>query len=101
MKMSQQSANTYVGCEVIVESNAVLTKGTATRLEVRNDIMIVSLKDASWQSGKLSDLPIDRWNAIAPQPMQVLLSTEIESSLYGETTLGPSPQGTRAALSSV
>jgi len=101
MQMSQQDANTYVGCEVIVESNAVLTKGTATSLMVRNDVIVVSLKDASWQSGQLSDLPIDRWNAIVPQPMQVLLSTEIESSIYGFTTLGPSPQGTRAALSSV
>gem|GEM_PF-5180349 len=97
--MTQQGAYVYVGTEVIVESNSTLTKGIATKLDVRGDFIFLSLKDTSWKAGTLDSLHIGEWKATVSQAnTQVLLSTEIESSVFGNEVLSRTPQGTRALL---
>jgi len=99
LTMTQQGANVYVGTEVIVESNSTLTKGTATKLDVREDFIFLSLKDTSWKPGTLDSLHVGKWKETASQSTtQVLLSTKIESSVFGNEVLCPTPQGTRALL---
>ena len=101
IQMTQQDAYSYVGTEVIVESNSMLTKGIAASIEVRDDFVFLSLKDTSWKSGSLETLHVGQWNASTSQPTSpILLSAIYESLIYGNAVLAPSPQGTRALLSS-
>jgi len=95
----QENLNRYVGGEVVVEHNGVLTNGTATSLVLQGDLLVVGLKDTSWKNGTLDSVDAGIWSDTAPGSTSVLLSTSIESANGDVLYLAPSLRETKARLS--
>jgi len=94
----QEGLNRYVGGEVVVEHNGVLTNGTATSLALQGNLLVVGLKDTSWKNGTLNSVDVGMWSDTAPGSTSVLLSTSIESANGDVLYLGPSLRDTKARL---
>ena len=98
-EVTQEVLGLYVGGEVIVEHNGVLTNGTATSLALQGNLITVGLKDTSWKNGTLDTVDAGVWSDTAPGPTSVLLSTSVESDDGNVLYLGPSLRDTKARLS--